>query len=100
MRTKQPRLNRRLDLDVDGANHIYLLYYTNDGWQPGDVDSRDGTPMTGLSTGVHVAKLAVGFRRSAYGVDFTPLTTPHRASGRALQQPLRSKYSRLTGDAA
>jgi hypothetical protein len=30
MRTKQPRLNRRLDLDVDGANHIYLLYYTND----------------------------------------------------------------------
>jgi hypothetical protein len=56
--------------------------------------------MTGLSTGINVAKLAVGFRRSAYGVDFTPLNTPHRASGCALQQPLRSNYSRLIGDAA
>ena len=49
-----------LDLAVDGANHIYLLYYTNDGSQPGDyhldVYNPNGTPLTTLSTGINVAE--------------------------------------------
>ena len=69
-----------LDLAVDGANHIYLLYYTNDGSQPGDyhldVYNPNGTPLTTLSTGINVPKMAVDFWRSVYGVNFTPLDSP------------------------
>jgi hypothetical protein len=66
-----------LDMAVDGANHIYLLYYANDGSQPDDysidVYNADGSPLATHSPGVNIAKLAVDFWRSVYGVNFDPL---------------------------
>ena len=50
-----PRSGTYLDMAVDGASHIYLLYYTGDGSQPGDyhidVYNPDGTPLTTNSPG-------------------------------------------------
>ena len=67
-----------LDMAVDGASHIYLLYYTGDGSQPDDyhidVYNPDGTPLATHSPGVNIAKLSVDFWRSIYGVNFDPLT--------------------------
>ena len=67
-----------LDMAVDGASHIYLLYYTGDGSQPDDyhidVYNPDGSPLATHSPGVNIAKLSVDFWRSIYGVNFDPLT--------------------------
>jgi hypothetical protein len=75
-----------LDMAVDGANHIYLLYYTNDGAQPDDysidVYNADGSPLATHSPGVNIAKLAVDFWRSIYGVNFDPLTDEDTSSVR------------------
>jgi hypothetical protein len=88
-----------LDLAVDGANHIYLLYYTNDGSQPGDyhldVYNPSGTPLTTLSTGVNVAKLAVDFWRSVYGVNFTWMAGVGNTS---LVMPSLSRFDPNTPD--
>ena len=78
---------------MDGANHIYLLYYTSDGSQPGDyhidVYNPNGTPLATQSPGVNVAKLAVDFWRSIYGVNFTSLVSP---SSSALAMPSISRF--------
>ena len=69
-----------MDLAVDGASHIYLLYYTGDGSQPDqyhiDVYNPNGTPLATHSPGANIAKLGVDFWRSIFGVNFTPLATP------------------------
>jgi len=90
-----------LDLAVDGANHIYLLYYTNDGSQPGDyhvdVYNPNGTPLATQSPGVNVSKLAVDFWRSIYGVNFTSMQAPSTA---ALAMPSISRFDPMTGSSA
>jgi hypothetical protein len=64
-----------LDLAVDGARHIYLLYYTGDGSQPDDyhidVYDANGEPLVTHSPGANIARLAVDYWRSIYGVNFT-----------------------------
>jgi hypothetical protein len=88
-----------LDMAVDGANHIYLLYYANDGSRPDDysidVYNADGSALATHSPGVNIAKLAVDFWRSIYGVNFDPLTdegtsTVHVALGVA--EPSISRF--------
>jgi len=69
-----------LDMAVDGADHIYLLYYTNDGSQPSDyhidVYNPDGEALTTNSPGTNIARLAVDFWRSIFGVNYTALSAP------------------------
>jgi hypothetical protein len=81
-----------LDMAVDGANHIYLLYYMNDGSQPDDyhvdVYNADGSPLTSNSPGTNAAKLAVDYWRSIYGVNFTAINAP----GAAVAVPSISRF--------
>jgi hypothetical protein len=86
-----------LDLAVDGASHIYLLYYTGDGSQPGDyrvdVYNPDGTPLATNSPGTNVAKLAVDFWRSIFGVNFTAISAP----GSSVSVPSISRFDPSEG---
>ena len=86
----QPLANQGtyLDLAVDGASHIYLLYYTGDGSQPSDyhidVYNPDGTPLATHSPGVNVAEtgrrlLAQHLRRQLHvdgGAEQSALSMP------------------------
>ncbi len=66
------------DLAVDGSAFIYVLYYTGAGTAPEDyhidVYTAAGAPLVTLSPGVNVARLAVDYWRSVYGVNFTVLS--------------------------
>src|SRR5204863_3314508 len=66
-----------LDLAVDGAGQMYLLYYTGDGSQPQnyhiDVYTMRGVPLATHSPGVNVPHLAVDFWRSVYAANYDPL---------------------------
>jgi hypothetical protein len=81
-----------LDMAVDGASHIYLLYYTGDGSQPNDyhvdVYNPDGTPLTTHSAGTNIAKLAVDYWRSIFGVNFTAINSP----GGSVAMPSISRF--------
>ena len=68
-----------LDMAVDGADHIYLLYVTGDGSQPGDYNVDVYNPNGSLlatSPGTNVSRLAVDYWRSIYGVNFTSMSAP------------------------
>jgi hypothetical protein len=97
-----------LDLAVDGASQIYLLYYTSDGSRPEhyrvDVYTPTGAPLDTNSPGVNVPHLAVDYWRSIFAANYDPLTdlgttTPHidpdPALGVAepLPEPLRSHHA-------
>ena len=75
-----------LDLAVDGASQIYVLYYTGDGSRPEDyrvdVYTQTGAPLDTHSPGVNVPHLAIDYWRSIYAANYDPLTdqgtsTPH-----------------------
>lgn len=75
-----------LDLAVDGAAQIYVLYHTGDGSQPSDyhvdVYTASGDALDTHSPGVNVPRLAVDYWRSVYGANYSPLTTLGSATSR------------------
>ncbi len=89
-----------LDLAVDGASQIYLLYHTGEGADPAtyhlDVYNADGTPLDTSSPGVNVPHIAVDYWRSIYAPNYQPLTdlgttTPH-ISGLGVAEPSMSRF--------
>lgn len=66
-----------LDLAVDGAGQMYVLYYTGDGVAPGDyrvdVYTPAGAALDTNSPGVNVPHLAVDYFRNLYAGNFSPL---------------------------
>ena len=90
-----------LDIAVDGAGQIYLLYFTGDGGDPEDyrvdVYNQDGTPLNTNSPGVNVAQLAVDYWRSIYGANYSALDdvgtdTPHISSDLKVLEPSLSRF--------
>ena len=67
-----------------------------------DVYNPNGTPLTTLSTGINVPKLAVDFWRSVYGVNFNPLADtvsgePRIDSALGVAEPSLSRFDPTTG---
>jgi hypothetical protein len=66
-----------LDVAVDGAGQIYVLYYTGDGVAPGDyrvdVYTQSGAVLDTNSPGVNVPHLAVDYFRNLYAGNYSPL---------------------------
>ena len=66
-----------LDLAVDGAGQIYVLYYTGDGSAPSDyridVYAQTGALLDNASPGVNVPHFAVDYWRSIYAANYDPL---------------------------
>jgi hypothetical protein len=91
-----------LDLAVDGASHIYLLYYTGDGSRPDDyyidVYNADGTPLV-TCPGMNMAKLSVDFWRTIYGVNFTAINHPDQDLG-GVKEPSISRFDPNTPGAS
>jgi hypothetical protein len=94
-----------LDVAVDGANQIYLLYHTNDGSQVDDyyidVLTASGEPLATHSPGVNIAKLAVDYWRTMYGANFDPLTTlgtttPRIDPALGVAEPSVSRFDPIT----
>ncbi len=94
-----------LDLAVDGASQIYLLYYTGDGASVQDyhldVYHPDGTPLETGSPGVNVPRIAVDYWRSIYAPNYTPLTdlgttTPHIDPALRVAEPSLSRFDPTT----
>jgi len=90
-----------LDLAVDGASQIYLLYYTGDGSQPQDyrvdVYTQTGAPLATNSPGVNVPRLAVDYWRSIFAPNYDPLTelgtsTPHIDPALGVPEPSLSRF--------
>ena len=90
-----------LDIAVDGANNIYLLYYTGNGEQVDDfrldVYTESGEPLATQSPGVNIARLAVDYWRRIYGASFDPLTiegttTPRIDSALGVAEPKVSRF--------
>jgi hypothetical protein len=67
-----------LDLAVDGANQIYVLYFTGDGSAASDyhvdVYEQSGEVLDTHSPGVNIGRLAVDYWRSVYGANYDALT--------------------------
>jgi hypothetical protein len=98
-----------LDLAVDGASHIYLLYYTGDGTQPADyrvdVYTPTGVPFATNSPGVNVPHLAVDYWRSIFAANYDPLTglgttTPHIDPLLGVAEPSLSRFDPITPSGA
>ena len=67
-----------LDLAVDGADQIYVLYFTGTGSAPVDyhvdVYTKSGDVLDTHSPGVNVGRFAVDYWRSIYGANYDALT--------------------------
>ena len=67
-----------LDLAVDGADQIYVLYSTGTGAAPADyhvdVYTKSGDVLDTHSPGVNVGRFAVDYWRSIYGANYDALT--------------------------
>ncbi len=94
-----------LDVAVDGAGQIYLLYYTGDGASVQDyhldVYNPDGTPLETGSPGVNVPRIAVDYWRSIYAPNYQPLTdlgtsTPHIDPALHVAEPSLSRFDPTT----
>jgi hypothetical protein len=94
-----------LDLAVDGASQIYLLYYTGDGSLAAhyrvDVYTPTGAPFDTNSPGVNVPHLAVDYWRSIFGANYDPLTdlgttTPHIDPELGVAEPSLSRFDPIT----
>jgi len=90
-----------LDLAVDGANQIYLLFYTGDGSETTDygvdVLEPQGTVLSTGSTGVNVPHLAVDYWRSIYAGDYDALAdtqtgAPHTDPALGVVEPSLSVF--------
>jgi hypothetical protein len=90
-----------LDLAVDGAAQIYLLYFTGDGSNPNDyrvdVYTQTGASLDTHSPGVNVPHLAIDYWRSIYAANYTPLTNqgttqPHIDPNLHVPEPSLSRF--------
>jgi hypothetical protein len=90
-----------LDIAVDGAEQVYVLYFTGTGATPGDyhvdVYTRAGAPLATHSPGVNVPHLAVDYWRSIYGANYSPLsdlgtTTAHIDPTLKVPEPSLSRF--------
>jgi len=90
-----------LDIAVDGASQIYVLYFTGDGASPDDyrvdVYTPAGTPLDTDSPGVNIPHLAVDYWRSVYGANYAPLSllgtsTPHIDPDLNAAEPSLSRF--------
>jgi hypothetical protein len=90
-----------LDLAVDGAGQIYVLYYTGDGSAPADyhvdVYTQTGAVLDTNSPGVNVPHLAVDYWRSIFAANYDPLadtTTgqPHIDPALGVAEPSLSRF--------
>jgi hypothetical protein len=67
-----------LDLAVDGADQVYVLYFAGTGTDPADyhvdVYARSGEVLDTKSPGVNVPHFAVDYWRSVYGANYEALT--------------------------
>jgi len=95
-----------LDIAVDGAEQVYLLYFTGTGTAPGDyrvdVYNADGSPLATHSPGVNVPHLAVDYWRSIFAANYAPLanlgtTTPHISPALGVPEPSLSRFDPATG---
>jgi hypothetical protein len=90
-----------LDVAVDGAGQIYVLYYTGDGSAPGDyrvdVYTQAGAVLDTHSPGVNVPHLAVDYWRSIYAANYDPLADiatgqPHIDPALGAAEPSLSRF--------
>jgi hypothetical protein len=90
-----------LDVAVDGAEQIYLLYFTGTGTAPAnyrvDVYTKDGSPLATRSPGVNVPHLAVDYWRSIFAANYAPLadlgtTTAHVSPALGVPEPSVSRF--------
>ena len=90
-----------LDLAVDGANQIYLLFYTGAGSETTDygvdVLTPQGAVLNTGSTGVNVPHLAVDYWRSIYAGDYDALAdtqtgAPHTDPALGVVEPSLSVF--------
>jgi len=95
-----------LDVAVDGAEQVYLLYFTGTGTAPADyrvdVYNRDGSPLATRSPGVNVPHLAVDYWRSLFAAHDAPLarlgtTTPRISPALGVPEPSVSRFDPTTG---
>ena len=90
-----------LDVAVDGAEQVYVLYFTGTGGAPGDyhvdVYTKAGSPLATRSPGVNVPHLAVDYWRSIFAANYAPLaalgtTTPHISPALGVPEPSLSRF--------
>jgi len=95
-----------LDVAVDGAEQVYLLYFTGTGATPADyrvdVYTKDGSPLATRSPGVNVPHLAVDYWRSIFAANYAPLadlgtTTPRISPALGVPEPSVSRFDPATG---
>src|SRR6185312_10122287 len=90
-----------LDLGVDGAGQIYLLYYTGDGSAVAnyhiDVYSAAGAPIATHSAGANVPHFAVDYFRSLFAANYDKLVDiatnqPHIDPALGVAEPSMSRF--------
>jgi len=90
-----------LDLAVDGADQIYVLYFTGTGDDPADyhvdVYKKSGEVLNTRSAGVNVSHLAVDYWRSIYGSNYDALadlgtSTPRISKALGVAEPSLSRF--------
>jgi hypothetical protein len=95
-----------LDVAVDGAEQVYVLYFTGAGTAPADyrvdVYNADGSPLATHSPGVNVPHLAVDYWRSIFAANYAPLatlgsTTAHVSPVLGVPEPSVSRFDPTTG---
>jgi len=95
-----------LDIAVDGAEQVYLLYFTGTGTAPADyhvdVYNADGSPLATHSPGVNVPHLAVDYWRSIFAANYAPLaalgtTAAHVSPALGVPEPSLSRFDPATG---
>jgi hypothetical protein len=90
-----------LDIAVDGAEQVYLLYFTGTGTAAADyhvdVYNADGSPLATHSPGVNVPHLAVDYWRSIFAANYAPLAalgsaTAHISPALGVPEPSVSRF--------
>jgi hypothetical protein len=90
-----------LDIATDGAEQVYVLYFTGTGTAPADyrvdVYNADGSPLATHSPGVNAPHLAVDYWRSIFAANYAPLanlgtTTPHINPVLGVPEPSLSRF--------
>jgi hypothetical protein len=90
-----------LDVAVDGAEQVYVLYFTGAGSAPADyrvdVYTKEGAPLATRSPGVNVPHLAVDYWRSIFAANYAPLanlrsTVLHISPALGVPEPSVSRF--------
>lgn len=90
-----------LDLAVDGADQIYVLYFKGTGSDPDDyyvdVYTKSGEVLDTKSAGVNISHLAIDYWRSIYGSNYDALAnlgtdTPHIDRELGVAEPSLSRF--------